>query len=81
MQDNNIPCPNDTTNNDCNLYMAITTMILACHPLTLQFKHVKGHQDEKANWPLTIEEILNIELWSTRQTVHQGQPYKKHNTQ
>jgi len=61
MQDDNIPCPNDTTNDDCNLYMVITATVLTCCPLVLQFNHVKGHQDEKANRPLTIEEILNIE--------------------
>jgi len=52
---------NDTTKDDRDLYLAITTVISACHPLALKFLHVKGHQDEKANQPLTIKEILNIE--------------------
>jgi len=61
MQDDSLPRPNDTTNDDRDLYMAITATISDCRPLVLHFNHVKGHQDEKANRPLTIEEILNIE--------------------
>ncbi len=61
MQNDNIPRPNDTTNDNRDLYTAIMATISACHQLVLQFHHVKGHQDEKANRPLTIEEILNIE--------------------
>jgi len=61
LQNGTIPRPNDTTNDDRDLYLALNSTISACYPLALQFLHVKGHQDEKANRPLTIEEILNIE--------------------
>jgi len=61
MHEQTILRPNDTTNDDRDLYLAIKTTTDECHPLALQFLHVKGHPDAKANQPLTIEEILNIE--------------------
>jgi len=41
--------PNDTTNDDCDLYVAISKMTHRCHPLRLSFVHVKGHQDKDPN--------------------------------
>jgi len=38
--------PNDTTNDNWDVYMAIQTLALDCYPLQLWFFHVKGHQDK-----------------------------------
>ncbi len=53
--------PNDTTANDRDLIMAIAATIQQCQPLQLQFLYVKGHQDTKANRPLTLAEHYNVE--------------------
>jgi len=61
MQDSNITHPNDTTVDDCNVYLAIIKTATQCAPITLQFLHVMGHQDTKLNQPLTITEQWNVE--------------------
>jgi len=53
--------PNDTMNDDHDDYLAINETISDCAPITLQFIHVKGHQDSKSNQPLTVIEQFNIE--------------------
>jgi len=53
--------PNDTTANDRNLIVAIAGQINQCLPLQLQFLYVKGHQDTKADRPLTLAEQYNVE--------------------
>jgi len=55
-----ISCPNDATNDDHDLIMAINDIVNKCQPLELQFFYVKGHQDTKADQPLTIEEHYNV---------------------
>jgi len=53
--------PNDSTANDSDLYTAMDYAIRRCSPAILNFFHVKGHQDQKANRPLTIVEQFNID--------------------
>jgi len=53
--------PNDTTNDDWDVYMAISTLAQACHPLLLQFFHVKGHQDSDPRRQLTRTKKLNVD--------------------
>jgi len=53
--------PNDTTNDDHDLYKAIGKMLSQCSPLQLQLLHVKGHQDKDLKQRLTIPEQLNID--------------------
>jgi len=44
MQGSTTVHPNDATNNDWDVYLAIIKVIAHCAPLTLQFSHVMGHQ-------------------------------------
>jgi len=53
--------PNDTTNDDRDVYLAIHQAILDCKPITLKFFHVKGHQDSKSKKPLTTIEQCNVD--------------------
>ena len=53
--------PNDTTNNDMDLYMEIIATIRACPRSTFQFIHVKGHQDTQRNHQLTTPEHHNVD--------------------
>jgi len=53
--------PNDTTNDDRDVYIAISTLAIQCYPLQPSFLHVKGHQDARSNRPLTITEQHNID--------------------
>jgi len=52
--------PNDTTEDDRDLIIAISAVADRCHPLELQFMYVKGHQDTKADRPLTNPELHNV---------------------
>ena len=53
--------PNDSTNDDRDVYLAISDAILKCCPLTTQLCHVKGHQDRDPKRKLTLPEQLNID--------------------
>jgi len=53
--------PNDTTQDDRDVYMAIKATISLCSPLPIQLFHVKGHQDKDPKRKLTLPEQLNIE--------------------
>ena len=53
--------PNDSTANDSDVYTALDYAIRRCSPANLNFLHIKGHQDQKANRPLTIVEQFNID--------------------
>jgi len=53
--------PNDTTADDRDIYLAITATANKCQPVTLQYEHVKGHQDKDKNRPLTTAELHNVE--------------------
>jgi len=62
MQDNTIPQPNDTTNNDRDIYMEIHAIAIRCPSLHFQYYHVKGHQDKDLNWQLTIAKQYNADV-------------------
>jgi len=53
--------PNDTTNDDWDVYTTISTLALQCSPLQPSFLHVKGHQDARPHRPLTIIEQHNVD--------------------
>jgi len=57
--------PNDTTDDDYDLYAAITAKAMKCQPLKIKYNHVKGHQDHNKEKPLTIPEAHNVECDST----------------
>jgi len=46
---------------DSDVYMALEHTIWQCYPATLTLLHVQGHQDQKANCPLTIVEQFNVD--------------------
>jgi len=48
--------PNDTTNNNMDLYMEIHATATQCPRILFQYFHVKGHQDAKQNHQLTTSE-------------------------
>ncbi len=56
-----ITCPNNATNNDQDIIMAICQMAAACHLLQPTFLHVLGHQDKDLQCPLTIMEQHNVD--------------------
>jgi len=53
--------PNDTANDDRDIYLAICDALTKCTPLQPQLFHVKGHQDKDPKRPLTITEQLNVD--------------------
>jgi len=53
--------PNKTTNDDQDVYLAISTLVLQCSLLQLSFLHMKGHQDKDPNRPLMIIKQLKID--------------------
>jgi len=61
MKDCIIIQPNDTTNDDYNLYAAITVEAAKCCPLHIHYIHIKGHQDQKNDKPLTTEKAHNVD--------------------
>jgi len=65
-----IPRPNDTTNDDRDLYLAISNMACNCHPLRPRFVHVKGHQDKDPHRLLTLPEQYNFDCdrWAKQYT-------------
>jgi len=56
---------NDTTNDDYDLYAAITAKAGQCCPLRVHYIHVKGHQDQKNKQPLMTEASHNVNCDST----------------
>jgi len=58
---NATPQPNDTTNNDCNIYLAIADQVSQCTSITYQYLHVKGHQDKDPEQQLTTAEQHNVD--------------------
>ncbi len=61
MQSELILWPNDTTNDDRNIYLPIVDVANWCTSVTLCYLHVKGHQDKYPHRPLTIEEQHNVD--------------------
>jgi len=55
------PRPNDTTNDDRDLYLAILDAAKKCTSVTLQYIHVKGHQDKDPKRVLTTAEQHNVD--------------------
>jgi len=53
--------PNDTMNNDMDLYMEINATARSCTCILFQYLHVKGHQDAKTNHQLTTTEQHNVD--------------------
>jgi len=53
--------PNNASANDHDIYTILISTTRRCAPANLHFLHVQGHQDTKANRPLTIVEQLNVE--------------------
>jgi len=64
--------PNDTTNDDRDIYTAISMTALQCFPMQTSFLHVKGHQDARANRPLTITEQFNVDCDKRAKTYTQS---------
>jgi len=63
MQETTISHPNDTTANDRDIYLEITATATQCTNLAIRYQYVPGHQDTKANRPLTtIQEYHNVEF-------------------
>ncbi len=60
LQASEINCPNNATNDNHDLIMAINDVVRKCQPLELQFLYIKGHQDTKADQPLTLKEQYNV---------------------
>jgi len=59
---NRPPQPRQTTEDDYDVYAAIRTTLRELAPLTVQLRHVKGHQDQhKRPSRLSLPAILNIE--------------------
>jgi len=53
--------PNAMTNDNHNVYLAISKMAKQCAPMQPHFLHVKGHQDKDPNHPLTVIEAYNVD--------------------
>ncbi len=53
--------PNETTNDDCDIYLAIQESATQCPVICFQYWHVKGHQDNNPNHQLTMEEQHNVD--------------------
>jgi len=60
MQETTISHPNDTTADDHDIYLEITATATRCTNLALSYQYIPGHQDTKANRPLTIQEYHNV---------------------
>jgi len=61
MQNTSIIQPNDVTNDNCNVYLAICQMTTQCAPFQPSFLHVKMHQDKDLQHKLMPIKELNIE--------------------
>ena len=61
MKNNAIRQPNDTTNDDYDIYATITAMAATCSPLQINYIHIKGHQDKSKERPLMMAGLHNVE--------------------
>jgi len=55
----NIICPNDTTKDNCNIYLAINAAANKCAHVSFHYLHVKGHQGKNPHHVLCTEEQYN----------------------
>jgi len=53
--------PRDTLHDDYPIFTEINCQVQLLYPYQFDFYHVKGHQDQKKNQPLSIQEWLNID--------------------
>jgi len=53
--------PNEMTADDSDVYAALVHTVQQCSLATVNLLHVQGHQDKKANRPLTIIESFNVD--------------------
>jgi len=60
MQNRTIPCPNDTTNNDRDIFLEMYNTMIQCSPIQFSFIHVLGHQDKDPKHKLTTIEQFNV---------------------
>jgi len=61
LNSDSITRPNDTTNNDQDIYLAITAITQQCANVDFQYIHVKGHQDKDPQHVLSVEEQHNVD--------------------
>jgi len=61
MQNTTTIWPNDTTVDNHDLFLEITTKAAWCQNITFQYLHVKGHQDADKEHHLTIPEQKNVD--------------------
>jgi len=55
------PYPQDAISDDYPIYAEISQTTAGLKPIDIWLHHIKGHQDTKTDWPLTLPEKLNIE--------------------
>jgi len=60
--------PNDTTNDDSDIYMEIHHLSISSSALRYQYFHVKGHQDKDPKHQLTLAEHYNVECDNAAKT-------------
>jgi len=62
MQTTSITRPNDMTNDNQDIYLAISAVVNLCHMINFQYWHVKDHQeDNNLQCQLTILEQHNVD--------------------
>jgi len=62
--------PNDSTNNNHNIYLEIAAQAAQCTTIEYRYVHVKGHQDKDPKHQLTIAKQHNVECdWLAKQFV------------
>jgi len=60
MQMERNPRPNDTTNNDQDIFMEIQVMAAQTKAIHYEYYHMKGHQDKDPEHKLTLAEQYNV---------------------
>jgi len=56
-----ILCPNDTTNDDHDIYLAFDATTHQCANVAFNYQHMKGHQDKDPQLALLVEEQHNVD--------------------
>jgi len=56
-----IPYPRDAIRDDYPVFQEIYQQITQLQPIIPHFHHMKGHQDTKSDWPITLPETLNVD--------------------
>jgi len=60
MQTEQILCPNDSTNNDWDIFMEIQATAAKTTTLCYKYYHVKGHQDKDPQHKLSLAEQYDV---------------------